>query len=448
MAEEGLFSALFKEGITPERVGELLAVVQPQDLSPLLEDLKPGERGKVFSCLPINVACEIAMRMHISPLVAALRRVPPAFCADVLSKLPSSRATDIVLHLKMEDRAAILPKLKEGVRKQVEGLMKYPAHTAGGIMSTEILKIQQTQTVQEAKAMVEPVADKKLHGMFVVDGEKLVGMVSMQRLAVSDPAKSIRDIVLTTIPTVTPLEDQELVAQKAIVNNWDFIGVISEDGRLLGGITLHDILNVVQHEASEDLHLMAGTKVIHPVQTPFFTRIKMRLPWLMITLFGELLVAFIISTLFRSTIENAVVLSAFIPAVIAVGGNVGLQSTTIVVRGLGTGVLKTRHIVKVLLNGVQEGFLLGFLCGLVAGGFAILLNMGHVSAFKLGISILLGMVAGCSATSLVGAAQPIVLYKRGLDPAIACGPAITLFNDLFGSVVYLTIAMLLNIQFI
>jgi magnesium transporter len=313
-------------------------------------------------------------------------------------------------------------------------------------MSTEILRIQQNQTVQEAKAMVEQMADKKLHGVFVMDQEKLVGMVSMQKLAVSEPAKDIRGIMTTVIPTVNPLEDQELVAQKAIANNWDFIGVVSEDGRLLGGVTLHDILQVVQHEASEDLHMLAGTNVIHPTQTPFATKLKMRLPWLLVTLFGELLVALFIATLFKSTIEKAIILSAFIPAVIAVGGNVGLQSTTIVVRGLGTGVLKPRHVLKVLFSGLHEGLLLGLICGIVAGGFAMLLNLGQPSIYNLGVSILLGMVAGCTATSLVGSVQPIILFKRGMDPAIACGPAITLFNDLFGSVVYLTIAMILNVQ--
>lgn len=446
MRNEGLFNSLVNQGMPPERIGELLSTIQPQDLSPLLEDLKPNERWRIFECLSPNAAAEVAKLMHLSPLVATLRRVQPAFCAEVLSRLPSNRATDIILHMKDQDRARILDKLKSGVRKEVEGLMKYPPHSAGGIMNTEIVKVDQNQTVLSTRAAVAALTDKKLHGVFVTEQERLLGFTSMQKLATSESTTLIKDIMSTQIPTVPPLEDQETIAQKAGANNWDLVAVVSEDGKLIGGITLHEIMHVVQHEATEDLYFLAGTRVLHPLQTPFITKVKMRLPWLLITLFGELLVALIITTLFKATIERAIIVSAFIPAVIAVGGNVGLQTTTVVVRGISTGVLKTRHVLKIVLNELQTGMLLGLICGVSAGVFALAINSMNFDVITLSISICLGMTAGCLATSMVGATQPMILYKFGLDPAIACGPAITLFNDLFGSIVYLTIAMLLNVK--
>jgi magnesium transporter len=199
----------------------------------------------------------------------------------------------------------------------------------------------------------------------------------------------------------------------------------------------------MEQEANEDLQQIVGSKFVDPIHTPFGLRIRLRLPWLLLTLSGELVIALVIAKVFRATLEKAAVLAAFMPAIMATGGNVGLQSTTLVIRSLATGRLKPRHAMRLVLGELRLGVVLGLACGVMAGGAAYLINWGQVEAFRVGVSVLLALLSATLATSLAGTAVPILLHRMKLDPAMACGPFVTLFNDMFGSLVYLFIAMLL-----
>jgi magnesium transporter len=244
--------------------------------------------------------------------------------------------------------------------------------------------------------------------------------------------------------TAHPFDDQEVVAQRMLRSQMPAMPIVDDRGKLLGVVALQDALNILQQEASEDIHLIAGTNVVDSLHTPTMVRLRLRLPWLFLTLAGELFIALVIAKIFKPTLEKAVVLSAFIPAITATGGNVGLQATTIIVRGLGMGTIREAHFWKVLFAEMRLGCLLGLSCGLVAGITANLIEITNPEAFKIGLSVFLAMVSSTIATSLMGALEPIVLHKFKFDPATACGPFVTMFNDLFGSVIYLLIAMLMN----
>jgi magnesium transporter len=213
---------------------------------------------------------------------------------------------------------------------------------------------------------------------------------------------------------------------------------------MLGVVTLQDIVEVIQQEASEDMHKMAGSVVVDSLTTPTLVRYRMRLPWILLTLGGELFIALVISKVFRETLERAAVLAAFMPAIAAAGGNVGLQSTTLIVRGLGMGTIRMSQFMRVLWTELRLGVLLGVTCGLAAAVVAILLERGNPSVGKLGISVFLAMVSATGATSIVGAVEPMVLHRLKFDPATACGPFVTMFNDLFGTSVYFLIATLMK----
>jgi len=213
---------------------------------------------------------------------------------------------------------------------------------------------------------------------------------------------------------------------------------------MLGVVTLQDIVEVIQHEASEDMHKMAGTVDVDTLDTPLLRRYARRLPWLLLTLGGELVIAVVISKIFRTTLEKAVVLSAFMPAIAAAGGNVGLQSTTLIVRGLGMGTIRAAQFMKVILTELRLGTFLGVTCGLASAAIAMMIQWNHQDVIKIGIAVFLAMISATVATSLGGALGPMLLHRLKMDPATACGPFVTMFNDLFGTSVYFLIASLLN----
>jgi magnesium transporter len=237
--------------------------------------------------------------------------------------------------------------------------------------------------------------------------------------------------------------DQEEVAKLAQKYRLRHVPVVDGEMKLLGVVTLQDIIDVIQHEASEDIMKMAGG-VVDSLHTPTIVRFRMRLPWLFLTLGGELFIALVISKVFRATLERAAILAAFMPAIAATGGNVGLQSTSLIIRGLGMGTIRTGQFFKVLVAEMRLGSLLGLTCGIAAALMASLIEIHNPSAFKLGVAVFLAMVSATSATSLVGAAEPLILHRLKFDPATASGPFVTMFNDLFGTTIYFFIAMLLG----
>ena len=246
------------------------------------------------------------------------------------------------------------------------------------------------------------------------------------------------------IPTLDPYVDQEEVAK--IFQKYDVLTlpVIDSRGVLLGRITADDILDVISEEASEDILQMAGVAdSLHPIFTPTIERIKLRTPWLLLTLIGELFIAFIIVYAFQETLERVAILAAFMPAIMATGGNVGLQTTTIITRSLGMGTINVKQMAKLIFSEVRVGLVLGLICGIIAAVIGALISLSEPLVFRIALSVFIAMVSATLATSFIGVVAPLVLYKLKFDPAAASGPFLTIFNDIFGSVFYLSIGMII-----
>jgi magnesium transporter len=244
--------------------------------------------------------------------------------------------------------------------------------------------------------------------------------------------------------TVTPYIDQEEVAK--IFQKYDILSlpVIDGMGVLVGRITADDVLDVITEEASEDILQMAGVgDRLHPMYTPTITRIRLRTPWLLLTLIGELFIAFIIVYAFQPTLEKVAILAAFIPAIMAMGGNVGLQTTTIIVRSLGMGTINVNQMFKLIISEMKVGLALGLICGIIAALIGALISYNQPEVARLALAVFISMVSATLATSFIGVAAPLVLHRLDYDPAAASGPFLTMFNDIFGSVFYLFIAMLI-----
>ena len=284
-----------------------------------------------------------------------------------------------------------------------------------------------------------------IHAVFVTDeNDRLLGQISLSKLILANLRTKVENLMEPVETTVTPYVDQEEVAK--IFQKYDILSlpVIDTRGVLVGRITADDVLDVITEEAAEDMLQMAGVgNTLHPLYTPTLTRIRLRVPWLLLTLVGELFIAFIIVYAFQPTLEKVAILAAFMPAIMATGGNVGLQTTTIVIRSLGMGTISLKHFSRIISSEVKVGLALGTICGLIAAVIGAMISYEQPEVFRLSIAVFIAMVSATLATSFVGVAAPLLLYKLDFDPAAASGPFLTMFNDIFGSLFYLFIAMLI-----
>jgi magnesium transporter len=447
MSEENptLSELLEQEGMDRDKVRTLLAAVHPVDLAQDLDDLDLEERIRIFGMLDPDIAAQTLTAMGHDSKVELVDKIGEEKLGAIIDLMPDNAIADILDHLPHR-REKLLINVDTNKKADIEALRQYPPNTAGGRMTRNFVTVPAhttaRQVIQEIQGAVDP---HTVDFIYITDeNNHLKGISSLARLMLHKPDEKIGDFMRKEISVVGPNTDQEEVARLAQKYRIRAVPVVDADMKMMGVVTLQDIVEVIQHEASEDMHKMAGSVNVDSLDAPTMRRYTRRLPWLLLTLAGEMTIAVVITTIFKETLERAAILSAFMPAIAATGGNVGLQSTTLIVRGLGTGSIRVSQFMKVVLTELRLGTILGVTCGLAAAGAAMLIQYGHVSVGKIGIAVFLAMISATMATSFGGAIAPMVLHRLKKDPAIACGPFVTMFNDLFGTSVYFLIATLLK----
>lgn len=430
-----------------QEIKSTLSAVHPSEIARILQTLEPEYYQKILEVLDIDTASEVLLDLEPEQREEILGELDAEKIADIVEEMDSDDAADLIGELPEQTASTVLSKMDPEELKDVEPLLKYPEDSAGGIMQTELVKVSEKSTVRDTINWIRLIADEveDFHLIFVTDdNDKLLGQIPIAKLILATPDTSVSNIMEPVEVTVTTDIDQEEVAD--IFKKYDILSipVVDSGGVLVGRITADDILDVLTEEASEDMLQMAGVgETLHPIYTPTRTRIKLRIPWLLLTLIGELFIAFIIVYAFQPTLQKVAILAAFMPAIMATGGNVGLQTTTIVIRSLGMGTINVKQILKIILSEVKVGLALGIICGLIAAVIGALISYGQPEVFKLAIAVFIAMVSATMATSFIGVAGPLILHKLKFDPAAASGPFLTMFNDIFGSVFYLFIAMLI-----
>lgn len=457
---------ILEKELETETLRIALSELSHDELLVLMDEVDAESRIRIFEGLEINKAGKLLetlpneLRKHI------VSNADEEHVADALEKIPPDIATDLLLQASEEKRKSLLSKIEKSPRQDIERLLVYPRHSAGGIMNTDYVAVPQDLDCEQVLKAIKGATDAQtVEDIFVVDNDgKLVGRARLIDVISVEGDVPISTIADTKVLTVTPFVDQEEVANLWRMHNPRSIPVVSDAGKLLGIISSEDIIHVVHEEASEDIHKMAGaTQIIHPLHTSIMNQIKARYPWLFLTLIGELFIAFVISRNFLGKLEQMVFLTSFLPAVMALGGNMGAQSSTIVVRALGMGTLSYKNFTRAIIHEGRAGFIiavllaaitflvassLGYMVGRSNPGFLGLSGVQSSGALlshgcRVGLAVGIAMVIGMFMTSISGAAAPLILHKFKIEPAVACGPFVSLFNDLFGSVTYLIIATLL-----
>ena len=432
-------------------VRQLLTDVHPADIAELLDQLdEPRGRQRVFGLLPSETAS--AVLSLISPAVRdeLVTNLSDRELAGLVEELDTDDAADLLDTLPEERTPTVLAEMPSELAEEIGDLLDHPPDTAGGIMQTEYVSVPQYATVEQAIGLIRRAQDDvpEVHDVFVMNVERHVtGILPLSNLVLARPDESVANIMerpVISVPVEMPQDEVARVLQK-----YDLVTVpvVDEKGRLAGRVTIDDVVDVIEEEASKDIYAIAGVnegEYINLEHDSVLKRVGERFSWVLTTVVLGLVVALVISKVFVTTFEKMALLAAFLPVIIATAGAVGLQSSTLVVRAIALGTLSFQRILSVIAYEAATGLVLGVSCGLITAAASYLINMGTPDILKLSLAVLIGMVISVTAAACVGTVQPIIFYKLKRDPAVAAGPLVTAFNDLLGTTLYLVVATALQ----
>ncbi|NQU66007.1 MAG: magnesium transporter [SAR324 cluster bacterium] len=408
-----------------------LSLAHQKKLFSMIKDI--DQKGDLFSALEESVLLDFIESMRVDDIVKVVENMPSDDVADLLGKIPHKKAD------------AILEKMEAEDSEEVEGLLSYDDQTAGGIMIPDFIALREDMTSQLAIESIQ----KNYHDVempfyiYVVDeNTKLLGVISLRQLVVVKPDTPLKNFMTTDIFSVKTDTDQEQVAR--IVARYDILAVpvIDDTHQLVGIVTVDDVIDIIRLEATEDILKMAGVGEAFVETQSIFKNVKIRLPWLFASCIGGILAFFIISN-FAASLAKFAYLAAFIPVIAGMGGNVGTQSSTIVVRGLATGRLHIEDIWRVVFKELATGLILGIVYGVFIAAVTQSQFYEIHNSWAFALSVGLAVLSSMSIATLVGSLVPMLLARINVDPAIATGPFVTTSIDIASVFFYFTIATIL-----
>lgn len=427
-----------------EELRKLLQKKRPEDIAEIFPRLKPKERLKLFKYMDDKNSGTVLYELDEGIREDLVSSLSKKRVAQILKQMPPDEATDLLSELPEEKISEILKILPEEEAKELETLLVYPEDTAGGRMTTDVVAVNEENTVEETINYLRGHADvESVVYIYIVDKQnKFVGTVDLRKLVITNPKTKTKHIIDENIVSVTANTPQEEVG--TLVSKYDLMAVpvVNLRGKLLGRVTVDDIIDVIEEEVNEDVFRMAATRDEELVNLSPFSKARIRLPWLIACLVGTLASAWVISA-FQATLSKIIVLAMFIPAIMAMGGNTALQSLTMTIRSMSTGVIDRYQLSKVILREISTALILGVCLGGLAGVIA------GVWLSELGIGLIVGvsMTLAVTISTMNGLFIPLFFRKIGIDPALASGPLLTTLNDVVGLSVYFGLSTLLLVIF-
>jgi magnesium transporter len=411
--------------------------IEPADLAEVLTALDERERVSVVQALPPELSSQALAEMpeeaHAGETLAAL---DPDLAAEIVDELDDDDAADILGELDPTRQEQILSAVED--RTEVDQLLRYDEETAGGLMTTHMVVVQDTATAGEALEEIRRQAEEveDFYQVFVVDGERrLVGTLPFKDLVISRPERPVRDFMIEADIFVTPDLDQEEVARLMARYNLPSVAVVDEVGRLLGRVTFDDVIDVVEAETTEDLLKFGGVSPDEELAAGWKMSVRSRLPWLSVNLATAFLAGGVVYS-FQHTIQRTLALAVWMPIIAGMGGNAGTQALAVTVRRLALGLLPVNIFARVVGKELLVGIINGLAMGLVVGMIASFMGEGP----RLGLVVFLAMVGNLMVAGFAGAFIPILLERMGVDPAVASSIFVTTFTDVCGFLLLLGLA--------
>ncbi len=431
-------SKLLRRGATPN-LRKALNKIHPADIAHLFRYFTLEEQ-KTLLCLISSVsrAADVLVELDSDSWSQLAQLLDKKYLVSLVQEMADDDSAVFIRSLPEELAEEILCQLKDDHSEDVERLLGYDEDTAGGIMSTEVFSLDQDLTVKEAiTALQDSEEYEMVFYVYVTDEHNhLVGVLSLRQLLTVPPMTRLCDIMQTNVLRVRTDMDQEEVAELVAKYNILAIPVVEDHGKLMGLITVDDVIDVMRDEATEDILRMAGTSEEELLLgNKAFKIARLRLPWLLTTLIGGVVTGTLM-WFFKSTLEHAIMLISFIPVITGMGGNVGGQTSTIIVRGFATGRIDFAMLRQVFMKELRVGLVMGVTCGVV---IAIVAMVWHQNLY-LGLVVGLAMVAAITVAASMGVLVTAFFKKIGIDPAIASSPFVQTVNDITGILIYFGMA--------
>ncbi|MCB1943662.1 MAG: magnesium transporter [Candidatus Accumulibacter sp.] len=417
---------------------KMLSKIHPADLASVLDDLPPAHlvdifyaiadtamAADVFSQLPPDLREQVMRESSLERLAGVLEHVPPDELADLIGELPE------------EQREQLLALLGRESQDEVESLLQYDPDSAGGIMTTDIFSLPQTLSVEEGIENIRSHEDVEMVFYLYLTDEagRLAGVVSLRQLLLARPDTPLHKIMNRRVMKVSTDTDQTTVAMLVDKYRLLAIPVVNDDNLLVGMITVDDVIDVLEEETTRDMLKMAGTSESETLTQSSFKIARIRLPWLLAAFVGGLAATAVIGR-YEAILAEVLVLGAFLPVVMGMAGNVGVQSATVAVRGLATGAIDVRDTVPLVLKELRVGLLLGSFYGVILAVYGYLIHDSIALGEVVGLTIL-GNMTGAA---LLAVLLPMIFQRLKVDPAVATGPFVTTAIDILGVLNYFVIA--------
>jgi len=421
----------------------VVAELPGADVADLVNQLTLQEAATVMTMLAVPRAIEVFDQPTLQRRSAILEQIDPGRAGQILEGLSADERTAVVRLMGERERRRLLPKLSPAVRAEVERLLQYPDHTAGGIMTTEFVRLAPGMTVGECLKHIRAVARDKesIFSCYVLEpgSGRLLGAVSLRNLVMAELEQPVDKVMRRKPVTVAALDDQELVANKIAKYNLLAVPVLEKDGSVVGFVTVDDVIDVLIEEGTEDVLKMAAIEA-GALDKPYFqntvlTVVRKRIGWLLLLFVAETFTGTVLRH-YESELAAVVALSFFIPLLIGTGGNAGSQTVTTVIRSLALGEIRLRDAARVLGREFSTGALIGLLVGAVAFGRALLWGAHMPLAVTVGVTV----VTICTWSTTVGSLIPIAAERFGVDPAVLSAPMIATLVDATGLIIYFQIA--------
>jgi magnesium transporter len=438
----------------PTDLSEALAGMRAADVADALRELGPDAGSKVMAALPFDLAVQVfdepELDRHRAGIVC---RMPKDSATSLIEAMSADQRADLFRELEEHDRSRLLKLLDIPTRRSLEMLLEYPPESAGGIMTTELVSIPATWTVEQALQHIAEVgrAKETVYAVYVLDpkDQHLVHVVSLRELMTAERSAGVTDVGDQRRPlTVRPLADREEVARLISKYNLLAVPVVDDRAHVLGIVTVDDVIDAIVHEQTEDVQKFGGMEALDApyMEISFVKMIQKRAGWLCALFLSEMLTATAMQH-FEGEIARAVVLSMFIPLVMSSGGNSGSQATSLIIRALALHEIRLRDWWRIAVRELPTGIVLGAILGVI--GIIRIEAWQHFHLFDYGVHYhLVALTVGFALVgivgfgSLAGSMLPFILKRVGFDPASASAPFVATLVDVTGLVIYFTVAFI------
>ena len=429
-----------------EAPGDLAAETEEMhanDLANVVEALPPSRVGDFLRALPANRAAQVIEYLDEELRAEFLEHVSTEQAAEIISEMTPDDRADVLETLEEKTADEILSDLPDEAREETEKLLQYEPDTAGGLMTTGFVAVKANESVEAALSEVRQAARsgrrESMHAIYVIDDDnRLVGVMSLRELVAAPDGAAVGEVMHTEIVSVAATSDREEVAK--VTSEYDLVAIPVLDGfgRLVGVITVDDVIDAIVEEQTEDVQRLGA---VQPLDDPYFVAsfwdvVRRRVVWLVVLFIGAIFTSTAMQS-YMATIGVATFLTAFVPLIISSGGNSGSQSATLIIRALAVGDVEIVDALRIFIRELGQGLALGTCLGIIGFGL-VMIGTDHGASF--GAVVALSLVLVVLVGTVVGSMLPLLLHRLGFDPAVASSPFVASIVDVTGIVVYFTVA--------